>query len=94
MQNSCRLTQELVGAPFVVSLPRSIATYANLTRTIEGYARHSVDIFQPPVQRLGSGDLADPQQEDDEMEVLKPVKKMPQLKPVKIVSVCGNCRVI
>lgn len=78
---NCRLIHEVVGAPFVVSLPRSIATYATLARTMECYARHSVDIFQPPVsacsrrnnttsrRRAGSTSSNESSAEDDNMEV-------------------------
>ena len=45
----CRLLHEFVGSPFIISLPKSHATYSTLARTMEAYARHSVDIFQPPV---------------------------------------------
>uniref|UniRef100_A0A6A7FSR5 ubiquitinyl hydrolase 1 n=2 Tax=Hirondellea gigas TaxID=1518452 RepID=A0A6A7FSR5_9CRUS len=48
----CHFTHEVVGYPFIVSLPKSHATYNALSRAMENYARHSVDFFQPPVQQL------------------------------------------
>ncbi|KAF2361453.1 Zinc finger MYND-type [Trinorchestia longiramus] len=47
--NSCQRIHEPVGAPFIVSLLKSHATYENLARAMESYARYSVEVFQPPV---------------------------------------------
>ncbi|XP_029838592.3 ubiquitin carboxyl-terminal hydrolase 19 isoform X1 [Ixodes scapularis] len=46
----CKFVPELIGLPFVLSLPQSQATYANLCRLMEAYSRHSVNVFQPPVK--------------------------------------------
>jgi len=40
---------EPVGVPFILTLPRSQATYANLVTRMQAFSRLSVDIFQPPV---------------------------------------------
>ncbi|XP_021116356.1 ubiquitin carboxyl-terminal hydrolase 19 isoform X7 [Heterocephalus glaber] len=41
---------ENIGYPFLVSVPASRLTYARLTQLLEGYARYSVSVFQPPFQ--------------------------------------------
>ncbi|CAH1784497.1 unnamed protein product [Owenia fusiformis] len=46
---NCRPVPELVGQPFIISLPESQATYARVCQLMEGHARYSVDVFQPPV---------------------------------------------
>ncbi|XP_074644524.1 ubiquitin carboxyl-terminal hydrolase 19-like isoform X2 [Tubulanus polymorphus] len=46
----CKHIPESVGLPFIISIPESQATYSRLTRTMEQYARYSVDVFQPPTQ--------------------------------------------
>ncbi|XP_069499390.1 ubiquitin carboxyl-terminal hydrolase 19 isoform X2 [Ambystoma mexicanum] len=45
---SCR--PENIGYPFLISVPESRLTYARLTQLLEGYARFSVSVFQPPFQ--------------------------------------------
>ncbi|GMT15316.1 hypothetical protein PFISCL1PPCAC_6613, partial [Pristionchus fissidentatus] len=40
---------EMVGQPFLVSLPTSKCTHAQLMRVIEARCKHSVEVFQPPV---------------------------------------------
>lgn len=47
---NCKYAQELVGLPFIVSLPKRKATYGHLCQVMATYARYSVDVFQPPVQ--------------------------------------------
>ncbi|CAN8001409.1 unnamed protein product [Ixodes hexagonus] len=46
----CKFVHDLVGLPFVLSVPESKATYANLCSLMEAYSRHSVNVFQPPVK--------------------------------------------
>uniref|UniRef100_A0A7M4G267 Ubiquitin carboxyl-terminal hydrolase 19 n=1 Tax=Crocodylus porosus TaxID=8502 RepID=A0A7M4G267_CROPO len=41
---------ENIGFPFLVSVPQSRLTYARLAQLLEGYARYSVSVFQPPFQ--------------------------------------------
>uniref|UniRef100_A0A8C4LSG1 Ubiquitin carboxyl-terminal hydrolase 19 n=1 Tax=Equus asinus asinus TaxID=83772 RepID=A0A8C4LSG1_EQUAS len=41
---------ENIGYPFLVSVPASRLTYARLAQLLEGYARFSVSVFQPPFQ--------------------------------------------
>ncbi|XP_045435553.1 ubiquitin carboxyl-terminal hydrolase 19 isoform X14 [Pipistrellus kuhlii] len=41
---------ENIGFPFLVSVPASRLTYARLAQLLEGYARYSVSVFQPPFQ--------------------------------------------
>ncbi|KAK2503977.1 hypothetical protein MC885_016005 [Smutsia gigantea] len=41
---------ENIGYPFLVSVPASRLTYARLAQLLEGYARYSVSVFQPPCQ--------------------------------------------
>ncbi|XP_023561668.1 ubiquitin carboxyl-terminal hydrolase 19 isoform X15 [Octodon degus] len=41
---------ENIGYPFLVSVPASRLTYTRLTQLLEGYARYSVSVFQPPFQ--------------------------------------------
>ncbi|XP_078517944.1 ubiquitin carboxyl-terminal hydrolase 19 isoform X4 [Lissotriton helveticus] len=47
-KSSCR--PENIGYPFLVSVPESRLTYSRLTQLLEGYARYSVSVFQPPFQ--------------------------------------------
>ncbi|XP_064487275.1 ubiquitin carboxyl-terminal hydrolase 19-like [Ornithodoros turicata] len=49
-KTSCKFSPELVGQPFVLSIPESQATFSNLCRLMEVYSRHSVNVFQPPVE--------------------------------------------
>ena len=67
----CKLNPEPVGLPFILSMPESEATYSNLTRIAESYARFSVDIFQPPVvrRRAGSTSSGEFSSEGEDMEV-------------------------
>nr|XP_033782603.1 ubiquitin carboxyl-terminal hydrolase 19 isoform X2 [Geotrypetes seraphini] len=41
---------ENIGYPFLISVPESRLTYSRLTQLLEGYARFSVSVFQPPFQ--------------------------------------------
>ncbi|XP_048953934.1 ubiquitin carboxyl-terminal hydrolase 19 isoform X20 [Canis lupus dingo] len=41
---------ENIGYPFLVSVPASRLIYARLAQLLEGYARYSVSVFQPPFQ--------------------------------------------
>ncbi|KAM3914259.1 ubiquitin carboxyl-terminal hydrolase 19 isoform 2-T2 [Leptodactylus fuscus] len=43
---ACR--PENIGYPFLISVPESRMTYARLAQLLEGYARYSVNVFQPP----------------------------------------------
>ncbi|VDM41537.1 unnamed protein product [Toxocara canis] len=45
-----RTQAEAVGEPFIISLPKSKATYANIIRNLECRCRYSVNVFQPPVE--------------------------------------------
>ncbi|XP_060095352.1 ubiquitin carboxyl-terminal hydrolase 19 isoform X2 [Heteronotia binoei] len=47
-KTSCR--PENIGFPFIISVPESRLTYARLAQLLEGYARYSVSVFQPPFQ--------------------------------------------
>lgn len=49
-KNSCKFSPELVGQPFILSVPESQATFSNLCRLMEACSRHSVNVFQPPVE--------------------------------------------
>ncbi|XP_014675992.1 PREDICTED: ubiquitin carboxyl-terminal hydrolase 19-like [Priapulus caudatus] len=51
-KQSCKEMPDIVGCPFVVSLPRSRATFSNLCQYMEAYSRYSVNVFQPPVKLL------------------------------------------
>lgn len=57
-KSACKFSPELVGLPFVLSLPASQATYRNLCRLMEAHSRHSVNVFQPPVESKRSLDVA------------------------------------
>uniref|UniRef100_A0AAV2M1N9 ubiquitinyl hydrolase 1 n=1 Tax=Knipowitschia caucasica TaxID=637954 RepID=A0AAV2M1N9_KNICA len=46
----CRPHSELVGLPFLISVPESRLTYSRLSQLLQGYSRFSVDVFQPPFQ--------------------------------------------
>ncbi|KAM4651238.1 ubiquitin carboxyl-terminal hydrolase 19 isoform 2-T2 [Discoglossus pictus] len=45
-KGACR--PENIGYPFYISVPESRLTYSRLTQLLEGYARYSVNVFQPP----------------------------------------------
>ncbi|VDN06160.1 unnamed protein product [Thelazia callipaeda] len=49
---SCRSRSqvEAVGLPFIISLPKKRATYANIMRNLESRCKLSVNVFQPPVE--------------------------------------------
>lgn len=49
-KSACKFYPELVGLPFVLSMPASQATYQNICRLMEAHSRHSVNVFQPPVE--------------------------------------------
>lgn len=40
---------DTVGHPFIISLPKSKATFANILRNLELRCRYSVNVFQPPI---------------------------------------------
>lgn len=46
----CRPHTELVGLPFIISVPESRLNHGRLTQLLEGYSRFSVNVFQPPFQ--------------------------------------------
>nr|XP_006820330.1 PREDICTED: ubiquitin carboxyl-terminal hydrolase 19-like [Saccoglossus kowalevskii] len=46
----CKPMPDPVGLPFIVSLPESKATFSRLCSMVEGFAKYSVDVFQPPVK--------------------------------------------
>ncbi|VDO42414.1 unnamed protein product, partial [Brugia timori] len=45
-----RTQAEAVGQPFIISLPKKRATYSNIMRNLESRCKHSVNVFQPPVE--------------------------------------------
>lgn len=47
-KDNCKCTP--VGSPFLISLPKSRATFSRLRKLMEAYSRYSVDVFQPPVK--------------------------------------------
>uniref|UniRef100_A0A0R3S6I2 Ubiquitin carboxyl-terminal hydrolase n=1 Tax=Elaeophora elaphi TaxID=1147741 RepID=A0A0R3S6I2_9BILA len=51
-KTSCRSRThaEAVGQPFIISLPKKRATYSNIMRNLESRCKHSVNVFQPPVE--------------------------------------------
>ncbi|KAH9496379.1 Ubiquitin carboxyl-terminal hydrolase 19 [Bulinus truncatus] len=53
----CISLPEPIGCPFLLSIPASRATYSYLVKHMEGFARYSVDIFQPPVRSEVSSKL-------------------------------------
>ncbi|XP_063953429.1 ubiquitin carboxyl-terminal hydrolase 19-like isoform X1 [Lytechinus pictus] len=53
-RTSCRRFPEPVGCPFIISLPKSHATYARLCQLMECYARYSTNVFVPPLKSPGS----------------------------------------
>ncbi|KAL4225919.1 Ubiquitin carboxyl-terminal hydrolase 19 [Mactra antiquata] len=70
-KSQCRQTPEPVGTPFIISIPESRATFSQLCKLMEAYARYSVDVFQPPVKtetapkltsRLSSSNLSNSSQ--------------------------------
>ncbi|XP_033126172.1 ubiquitin carboxyl-terminal hydrolase 19-like [Anneissia japonica] len=63
-KNSCAPTAEPVGVPFIISLPESKATYRRLEEMMEGFARYSVDVFQPPVQPVASAGITTQKEEE------------------------------
>ncbi|XP_055079203.1 ubiquitin carboxyl-terminal hydrolase 19 isoform X2 [Periophthalmus magnuspinnatus] len=46
----CRPHTELVGLPFLISVPESRLTTSRLTQLLQGFSRFSVNVFQPPFQ--------------------------------------------
>lgn len=77
-KDTCKFVPDLVGLPFVLSLPQSQATYANLCRLMEAYSRHSIHVFQPPVMSTkcaldpATGNAEPLEAEQDEVEGLNP----------------------
>ncbi|XP_071960170.1 ubiquitin carboxyl-terminal hydrolase 19-like [Antedon mediterranea] len=53
-KSNCYQAAESVGVPFIISLPESKASYRRLEQMMEGFARYSVAVFQPPVQQTSS----------------------------------------
>ncbi|GMS84872.1 hypothetical protein PENTCL1PPCAC_7047 [Pristionchus entomophagus] len=53
-----RSNLEMVGQPFIVSLPKSKLSYSHLMRVLEARCRHSVEVFQPPVTGMGGATTA------------------------------------
>eukprot|EP00057_Strongylocentrotus_purpuratus_P014458 XP_011668932.1 PREDICTED: ubiquitin carboxyl-terminal hydrolase 19 [Strongylocentrotus purpuratus] len=51
---TCRRFPEPVGCPFIISLPKSHATYARLCQLMECYARYSTNVFVPPLKPPGT----------------------------------------
>ncbi|VDN58555.1 unnamed protein product [Dracunculus medinensis] len=51
-KDRCKLRShvEYVGEPFIISLPKSKVTYANIIRNLESRCRYSVNVFQPPIE--------------------------------------------
>uniref|UniRef100_T1J592 ubiquitinyl hydrolase 1 n=1 Tax=Strigamia maritima TaxID=126957 RepID=T1J592_STRMM len=49
-KTNCKFQPELIGLPFLISMPRSQATYRKLCYMIEAFACYSVDVFQPPIK--------------------------------------------
>ncbi|KAI8511089.1 Ubiquitin carboxyl-terminal hydrolase 19 [Branchiostoma belcheri] len=47
----CKYSPEPIGCPFIISLPQSQATFSRLCEMLEAFARYSVDVFQPPIQK-------------------------------------------
>ncbi|XP_078597209.1 ubiquitin carboxyl-terminal hydrolase 19-like isoform X2 [Branchiostoma floridae x Branchiostoma japonicum] len=47
----CKYSPEPIGCPFIISLPQSQATFTRLCEMLEAFARYSVDVFQPPIQK-------------------------------------------
>ncbi|VDN22640.1 unnamed protein product [Gongylonema pulchrum] len=45
-----RTQADVVGQPFIISLPKKRATYSNVMRNLESRCKHSVNVFQPPVE--------------------------------------------
>ncbi|KAK7883974.1 hypothetical protein WMY93_027097 [Mugilogobius chulae] len=46
----CRPHTELVGLPFLISVPESRLNQSRLTQLLQGFSRFSVNVFQPPFQ--------------------------------------------
>ena len=56
----CRNTPpDFVGQPFLLSLPKSQATFSRLVNMLQTYSRYSVDIFQPPVLESSSASASE-----------------------------------
>lgn len=53
-KSNCKLTPEFVGCPFIISLPKSKATFSKICQQMEAFSRYSVDVFQPPLQLSAS----------------------------------------
>lgn len=53
----CSTSLDLVGMPFMISLPASHTTYARLSQTMESIARYSTNIFQPPVSSSSTSSI-------------------------------------
>ncbi|XP_052833808.1 ubiquitin carboxyl-terminal hydrolase 19 [Octopus bimaculoides] len=47
-KESCKCNP--IGCPFLISLPKSRATFSRLRKLLEAYSRYSVNVFQPPVK--------------------------------------------
>ncbi|XP_062978176.1 ubiquitin carboxyl-terminal hydrolase 19 isoform X2 [Elgaria multicarinata webbii] len=77
---------ENIGFPFLISVPESRLTYARLAQLLEGYARYSVSVFQPPLQvgRLSPEQGLQPQ---------PPEKQEPPARNSSATAVCAAAAV-
>ncbi|XP_012816887.1 ubiquitin carboxyl-terminal hydrolase 19 isoform X4 [Xenopus tropicalis] len=76
-KTACR--PENIGYPFLISVPESRLTYSRLAQLLEGYARYSVNVFQPPfIPGRTSPDHA-PQPLSSEKADLPPQSDLPLL---------------
>ncbi|KAK2163342.1 hypothetical protein LSH36_81g02038 [Paralvinella palmiformis] len=48
-QTNCISSHDFVGQPFIISLPKSQATFSRIAQMMEAFSRYSLDVFQPPV---------------------------------------------
>lgn len=66
-KNDCKSRTQIdaVGQPFIISLPKSKLTYQTIVRNLESRCRHSVNVFQPPV------DTNDNNNNGDNLEVAR-----------------------
>ncbi|ELU00773.1 hypothetical protein CAPTEDRAFT_224225 [Capitella teleta] len=62
---NCKFVPELIGQPFMISLPESKATFSQICQLLEVKSSYSVDVFQPPVSSLlPCGDSPSPASSD------------------------------
>uniref|UniRef100_A0A8C5TI80 ubiquitinyl hydrolase 1 n=1 Tax=Malurus cyaneus samueli TaxID=2593467 RepID=A0A8C5TI80_9PASS len=83
---SCR--PENIGFPFLISVPESRLTYARLAQLLEGYARYSVSVFQPPFQlgRMSPEQGLQPLHSDKSLESRGSRAELVQAEPLGAVS--------